>query len=78
MTAYPNHFVPLFLLPTHFRTVISAARFKEAFGVIDQDHDTVIDENDLREMLASLGASLPAKHKQHTYTPSNLTALSFP
>ena len=29
--------------------------FKEAFSVIDQNHDGVIDESDLKEMLGSLG-----------------------
>lgn len=34
-------------------------QFKEAFSLIDQDRDGVVSERDLKEIFASLGASLP-------------------
>lgn len=33
--------------------------FKEAFNLIDQNHDGFIDKDDLQEMLASLGIRFP-------------------
>ena len=36
------------------------AEFKEAFNMIDQNHDGFIDKEDLHDMLASLGKT--AKH----------------
>lgn len=34
------------------------AEFKEAFNMIDQNHDGFIDKEDLHDMLASLGKAL--------------------
>lgn len=34
------------------------AEFKEAFNMIDQNHDGFIDKEDLHDMLASLGKTL--------------------
>lgn len=39
------------------------AEFKEAFNMIDQNHDGFIDKEDLHDMLASLGKCLHNKHK---------------
>lgn len=40
------------------------AEFKEAFNMIDQNHDGFIDKEDLHDMLASLGESFEDLFKE--------------
>jgi len=41
--------------------------FKEAFNMIDQNHDGFIDKEDLHDMLASLGSELVHCSFPHTH-----------
>jgi len=41
--------------------------FKEAFNMIDQNHDGFIDKEDLHDMLASLGSELVHCSFAHTH-----------
>lgn len=44
------------------------AEFKEAFNMIDQNHDGFIDKEDLHDMLASLGKLNSFSHFSVIYT----------
>lgn len=51
------------------------AEFKEAFNMIDQNHDGFIDKEDLHDMLASLGMCF-FKYREEIHFPSSFCAFN--